>query len=102
MTYRMEDGTVVKTENASRRWVDGQRHDGHNWISLATGQQWAHETLYRSRKGRYWIEYASDWQGSTPHAEWVSPQEATRWLLANEHEDEMPDDLQPLVEDVSE
>jgi len=84
-TYRMDDGTVVKTENRSAMWGEATRWNGNNHISVATGSQWNHQTLYRSRKGRYYIEHESQWQGSTPHAEWVSNHEATRWLIANGH-----------------
>lgn len=99
-TYRMEDGTVVKTENASSSWKEQTRFDGNNQISVNTGSQWNHQELYRSRKGRYYIVHWSAWQGSNPHAEWVSPQEATRWLLHND--EELPDDLKALETEVSE
>jgi hypothetical protein len=56
--------------------------------------------LYRSRKGRYYIEYCSAWQGQRDHVEWVSNEEATRWLLHNEHP--VPDDLKKLEDEVSE
>jgi hypothetical protein len=102
-TYRMSDGTVVKTENAVQSWTEGTRWNGNNHVSLATGDQFLHQKLHRSRKGRYWVECWSQWQGSTPHAEWLSPQEAARWLLANECEPgDMPDDLGPLEPEVSE
>ncbi|HUX16828.1 MAG TPA: hypothetical protein VMW52_10175 [Phycisphaerae bacterium] len=58
-TYKMEDGTVVKTENATKSYEEDTRWDGHNHISLNTGSQWAHQTLHRSRKGRYWLECSS-------------------------------------------
>lgn len=99
-TYRMEDGTVVKTENASAHWDEDTRWNGNNHISKATGSQWTHETLYRSRKGRYYVVHESQWQGSTPHAEWVSPQEAARWLLSQEQE--LPDDLAKHADNLTE
>jgi hypothetical protein len=98
--YQMQDGTVVKTENATQSWKEDCWHDGNNWISRATGAQWNHEKLYRSRKGRYWVEHTSQWQGSHPHAEWISPEEAARWLLNNGYE--LPEDLEALEEQVSE
>jgi hypothetical protein len=66
----------------------------------ATGSQWNHETLYKSRKGRYYVEHSSQWQGSRPHGEWVSPEAATRWLILNNHE--LPDELQKYEDEVSE
>ena len=99
-TYRTEDGTVVKTENAKQSWDEETRWDGNNSISIPTGSQWNHQKLHKSRKGRYWLECWSQWQGSTPHAEWISPQEATRWLIANGQE--LPEDLKKFEEDVCE
>ncbi len=101
-TYRMDDGTVVKTENAVQSWEEDTRWDGNNHISVATGSQWEHETLYKSRKGRYWIEHTSNWQGRMPHAEWVSNHEAARWLLHNNEGEPLPEDLAALEQEVSE
>jgi len=99
-TYRMDDGTVVKTENATQSWKEDKRWDGNNMISVATGSQWEHQELHRSRKGRYWIECWSNWQGSTPHAEWISNHAAAQWLMHNDHE--LPEDLAALEQEVSE
>lgn len=98
--YRTEDGTVVDTDNATASWQEATDWDGNNHISRATGSQWAHETLYRSRKGRYYVEHTSNCQGSRPHVEWVSPEEATRWLLHND--EELPENLAKLETEVSE
>jgi len=103
--YRMSDGTVVDTKNASAGWDEATEFDGHNHISQATGSQWDHEVLYRSRRGRYYVEHSSQWEGSSPSAEWVSNEEACRWLLTNEHsptDDDWPKDLADLVDEVSE
>ncbi len=101
--YRMEDGTVVDTEKASQSWDEDTFWDGHNHISKATGSQWNHQTLYRSRKGRYYIVCSSNWEGSRDHAEWVSPEEAVRWLLLNGlNGPELPDDIAHLEESVTE
>lgn len=97
--YRI-DGFIVDTANATAKWGEDTRWNGNNHISVHTGSQWEHQTLYRSRRGRYWIEYTSQWQGSTPHAEWLSPQEAARWLLQNN--DELPEDLTAFAEEICE
>ena len=97
--YRMEDG-VVNTDKALASWDEATFWDGHNHISKATGSQWSHQRPFKSRKSRYYLVHSSQWEGSHPHAEFVSPQEAARWLLHNEHE--LPADLAPLEEQVSE
>ncbi len=92
--YRMDDGTVIDTERAAQTWEEDTRFDGHNQISVQTGTQWDHQTLCRSRKGRYYIEHTSQWQGRQPHVEWVSREEAARWLLVNNSA--LPEDLADL------
>ena len=98
--YRMDDGTVVDTDKAQQSWGEATFWDGRNHISKASGSQWNHQTLYRSRKGRYYVEHTSQWQGSRDHVEWVSNEEAARWLLHNDHP--LPDDIRHLEEEVSE
>lgn len=98
--YRMDDGTIVDTDNSTQEWDEAQRWDGNNHISVATGSQWDHQTLYRSRKGRYYLEHTSQYQGSKPTAEWVSKRTAASWLLANEHE--LPADLKEEEEAILE
>lgn len=94
------DGTVLDTDNATAHYEEATRWNGRNRISVPTGSQWDHQDLYRSRKGRYYIVHTSQCQGSTPHAEWVSPQEAARWLLQNNHK--LPEDLAEFEDEVSE
>jgi hypothetical protein len=96
----MDDGTVVDTDRASNHWNEDTFWDGNNHISRATGSQWNHQTLYQSRKGRYYVESTSQWQGSRDHVEWVSREEAARWLLANEHQ--LPEDLANLEDEITE
>jgi len=96
MRYPMEDGTVIDTENAARSWDEVKRWNGSNNISVATGNQWNHETLYRSRKGRYYVEHSSEYED---HAEWMSPEEAIRWLLLNKHD--LPEELKQYKEAVT-
>jgi hypothetical protein len=99
-TYEMDDGTIVKTENATASWKEDKNWDGRNYISVATGSQWDHEMLYRSKKGRYYIESTSQWQGRTDTVRWVSNRQAAIWLIANDHE--LPEELEPLRDEVEE
>ena len=98
--YRMDNGTIVNTDSASNTWEEETYWDGNNNCSQATHSQWGHQQLYRSRKGRYYIESWSNWQGSVPRAEWVSHQEATRWLL--EQEIELPEELEQYRDSIEE
>lgn len=98
--YRMDDGSVVDTDRATQSWEEETDWDGRNHISRATGSQWDHETLYRSRKGRYYVEHTSQWQGSRPHVEWLSPEAAARWLLLMD--EELPEDLAQYADEIIE
>lgn len=98
--YVMDDETMVNTEKAKASWEEATSWNGNNHISKATGSQWEHETLYRSAKGRYWVEYTSQWQGSLPGARYVAPREAALWLLANAHD--LPADLEQFEGEVEE
>ncbi|HUV66841.1 MAG TPA: hypothetical protein VMW24_23340 [Sedimentisphaerales bacterium] len=100
--YKTEDGTIIDTDwdKASQHWHEAQDWDGSNNIGRSSRSQWLDQILYRSRRGRYYIETASRIQGKRDGVEWVSPQEATRWLLVNGHN--VPEELVHLVDEVSE
>ena len=77
------------------RWFDADRAeayeedtrwDGHNHVSLATGSQWDHEELYRTRGGRWILHSWSQWQGSGESYCEISDERAARWLVANGHD----------------
>ena len=94
--YEMSDGMVVDTGNASAQWYESTYHNGQNTISRATGGQWGHQKLYRSRRGRYYLESWSDWQDVKPSAEWISNEGAARWLLSQDRD--LPDDLKEMAD----
>jgi hypothetical protein len=95
--HRMSDGTVVNTEKAQKSWAEVRDFDGRNHIGRSGGDQWLWCHLYRSRKGRYYIETDGYGKG---RAEWVSNEEAARFLALNELE--VPKELTALVEEISE
>lgn len=99
--FKMDDGTIVDTSKATAVFEEGTRWDGRNHISKATNDQWVHQTLYRSAKCRWYVVTTSQWQGATDSAEFVSDQEAARWLLANDYCD-IPVELQEHLEAICE
>ena len=100
MKYKMDDGTFADTSKALSKWEEGKRFDGRNNVSLATGSQWDHETLYLSSRGRYYIERDSQWAGSKESAEYISETDAVRWLMLNEHS--IPTLFQGLASSITE
>jgi hypothetical protein len=99
-TFQMADGAIVNTAQAKCCWAELTRWNGNNHISVNTGSQWAHETLYLSRKGRYYLVGHSQWQGSLPSAEFISDEQAARWLLRNN--EELPEALAAYEDSVTE
>lgn len=98
--FTLEDGAIVDTTRAARKWDEDTFHDGRNLISKATGDQFLHETLYKSSKGRYYVVHSSQWQGSRDSANEVTPRDAAVWLLRNEYD--LPEDLASFEEGVLE
>jgi hypothetical protein len=98
--FEMDDGAVVDTALAARKWDEDTVWDGRNHIGRVTRSQWERETLYRSSKGRYYLVHTSAYQGTLPTAAWLTPEEAVRWLTLNE--DGIPEDLQEAAEGVVE
>lgn len=98
--FRMGDGSIVNTNLAQSNWLEDTFFDGQNFVSKATGSQWNHEQLYLSRKNRFYIVSSSQWRGSEDSAEYVSNEEAVRWLLENGHE--VPGFVEHLVNSVEE
>lgn len=98
--YRMEDETIADTSKAVEYWNEATAWDGRNQISVNTGDQWLHETLFQSSKGRFYVVHSSDWQGSQNRAEWISPEEAVAWLELNNRD--VPDHLKHLLEEIAE
>ena len=90
---------IAITENGVKtgRWFDSEKaemfnedrkHDGHNWISEATGSQWNHEAVYRTKGGVFIINKYCDYQGSKESHEVISNEEAAAWFIKNNYCDE--------------
>jgi hypothetical protein len=82
----------VTMTDGSGRWLDldttqafeeDTRFDGRNRISVATGSQWEHETLYRTAAGTWVLHHTSAWQGTLDTWEEIDEADAHRWLVAN-------------------
>jgi hypothetical protein len=84
MRARLSDGRHFDTSKATV-WEEETRWDGRNHFSLATGSQWDHERLYRTKGGTYVVYSWSQWQGSADLYEIVSTEDAAAWLSRNEY-----------------
>jgi hypothetical protein len=61
--------------------------DGSNHISVATGSQWDHQVLYRTKGGRWVLHSWSQWQGRPETYRFITDAEAQTWLLKNENDE---------------
>jgi hypothetical protein len=74
----------------TRKWSEDDWWDGHNYISRATGTQWEHESLYRTRRGAWVLHSWCQWQGSGESYMRISEADAHAWLLKQGHGDSVP------------
>jgi len=98
--FQLGDSIIVDTERAAQHWEESTDWDGRNHINRATGSQWYHEDLYRSKKGRYYLVSSSNYQCTRDSAEELTPREAAIWLLKNGHD--LPEELAGHEEEVLE
>jgi hypothetical protein len=65
-------------------WFNGDYvFDGRNNISVNTGTQWEHQTLYRTAKGKWVMHHTSDWHGARASWSEVTAEDAAAWLILN-------------------
>lgn len=91
--YRIED-SVVNTEKATAEY-------SLEWPRVGYGRD--RRSLCRTRKGRWYLVHDFDWSEdgcSLDYAEWVSPEEAVRLLLAETNMSE--DDIATVHTDLAE
>ena len=74
-------------------WFDGEKAEqfgedifwANGWISVATGSQLEHETLYYTAGKRWVLYHWSQWPGGEEWHKFISDQQAREWLLKNGH-----------------
>lgn len=86
--------------DGSGRWFDTEKaeayeekswHNGNNWISKATGDQFVHETIYHTKGGVFILNHRSQWQGSIDTYKEITREEAAEWFAKQEFtDDELP------------
>lgn len=81
----LTDGRWFNKDNA-KRFCEETWWNGNNHISHATGTQFEHESLYRTKSGRWILHNWSQWQGSSESWSEVSDSAAAKWLVINKHE----------------
>ena len=82
----LSDGTWFDVDTAEC-WEEDTWFDGNNHISSATGSQWDHQELYRTKNGKWVLRSWSQWQGSKESWKQISDKQAQKWLVTNSHYD---------------
>jgi hypothetical protein len=89
----LTDGSSWFDESKAEAFEEAAYFDGHNFISVATKEQWAHETLYRTKTGMYVLHRWYNLEHIPPTYELVDDETAHEWLLANDHADALPKEI---------
>lgn len=89
-TITDDDGRVIGwfDPTTTTEYPEAKEWDGNNHISLATGSQYDHESLIRTKGGRWVLSYWSAYQGRRGGFRFVEDSDAREWLLRNEYDSE--------------
>lgn len=85
----------IALTDGTGRWFDAEKAEcikqatywnGNNWISKVTGSQFAHETLYRTKGGKWVLNQWSDFSGTQDKYNEIDNDAAAVWLSSQELE----------------
>lgn len=73
--------------SAAKKFEEDTYWNGQNHVSKATLAQWDHETLFRTKGGRWILHWWSQWEGSRERWDEIDNEAAARWLVANNYDE---------------
>ena len=82
--------------DAAEKFEEATWWNGSNQISEATGSQWEHEALYRTKSKRWVLNAWSQRQGHGETWEVIDDDSAARWLVKNG--EDHPDAAEQIAE----
>ena len=77
----IDTGGTLYYGAVAERFEEGTTWDGNNHISTATGSQWEHEEVVRTKRGRYYVVSSSQRQGSQSKAKALDIGGVAKWLV---------------------
>lgn len=92
----LTDGVTWFDESKATCYKEEVYFDGRNRVSVNTRDQWHHQELFLTAKGKWILHQWSQWQGSTDSYEEITPDQAAIWLARNKYE--IPENLQHHVD----
>lgn len=78
----LDNGSWFNLETAEQ-WNEDTYWNGSNHISAATRSQTEHESLYRTKSGRWILNTWSQWQGTQETWIEIDSDAAAKWLVTN-------------------
>lgn len=84
------DGRWFDKEKA-KGYEDDTRWNGHNHISVATGDQWVRSKLWHTASGMWILETSGPFSMSYDYP--VQYADAMRWLIDNGHFSHVPEEF---------
>ena len=78
--------------DAATNFEEETNFDGSENVSVNVGQ-WNHQSLFRTKTGRWVLYTTSQWQGTIDSWRAITDEEAARWLVRNDHAHESVETL---------
>ncbi|MDQ1041493.1 hypothetical protein QFZ75_007995 [Streptomyces sp. V3I8] len=86
-------------EAATRYLEQAAYINGFDKRSVNTLSTDAHQTLYRTKRGRWVLSCWTDWQNDIPTYEFVDEDTAKRWLILNDEDAAVEEHFGPMDEE---
>jgi hypothetical protein len=77
-------------KDTAEEFCESTRFNGNNRISIATGSQWDHQSLYRTKKGEWILHNWSQRQGVSEDIRRIEEHLAFTWLIKNDYSQHVP------------
>lgn len=79
-------------KDKSKEYEEGTDFDGRNEISMATGDRFLHQSLFKTVGGSWVLMKWSQWAGQQTTYELVTDEEAQKWLIQNGYFDDVDEE----------
>ena len=84
----------------AERFDERMTWDGSNMVSMCSGGKFSHHILYKTKSDKWILHYWSQWEGNNNQYTEIDNEEAVKWFMKNEYEDEdIPEDIFKLLAD---
>lgn len=85
--------------DSSKQYKEDTEWDGNNHVSVNPVGQYGHQMLYRTKGGRWVLNFWSQYQGVAETYEFIDDEKAKDWLIRNDHDDAVKEHFGELEEE---